>query len=123
MKKGVVFVLLAVLFLPMAGCNADKSLVEDEEEFVPYWWRDDPDFKDKNIDEDATNALGIPHFVVIVNEDQEEQDMYRKFTEEINERYGEKNIPHFRSCSSLAWFMYAPCCPFLSGSGHQDHLG
>ena len=87
-------VLLALLLLPMAGCNADKSLVEDESEFVPYWWRDDPYFKDKNIDEEATLALGLPDVVLGKSEDDEKNKMYRTFTEKLSELYGEKHILH-----------------------------
>jgi len=48
----------------LAGCDSDSGVIETNEEFVPYWWRDDPFYDDKDIDEEATNALGDPNVVL-----------------------------------------------------------
>ena len=89
MKKGILFLFTILMLLIAVGCETNNGMVETNAEFEPYWWRDDPYFDDKEVDEEATIALGDPHVVVMASEPRAPRDlMFDRVTAKIREVYG-----------------------------------
>lgn len=89
MRKGILFLFTMLMLLTSVGCANDNGMVETNAEFEPYWWRDDPYFDDKKVDEKATIALGDPHVVVMASEPRAPRGlMFDRVTAKIREVYG-----------------------------------
>ena len=90
----VVFIMLLLVFLP--ACENGAELVEPTSEKEPYWWRNDPFFDDKKIDEEATLALGDPNVVIgaSMEEPDEMQIAYNLIADKIAELLGAEHVTH-----------------------------
>jgi hypothetical protein len=89
MKKGILLLFTMLMLLTSVGCETDNGVVETNAEFESYWWRDDPYFDDKEVDEEATIALGDPNVVVMASEPRAPRDlMFDRVTAKIIEVYG-----------------------------------
>jgi len=76
------------MLLTSVGCETDNGLVETNAEFEPYWWRHDPHFDDKEVDEEATIALGDPNVVIMASPPRSPRDlMFDRVTAKIREVY------------------------------------
>ena len=91
----ILFLLVGLLVVAAAGCDVSSELAEPTQEKEPYWWRSDPFFADKNVDEEATLALGDPDVVIGASEDPDPlQVAYQRIAEKLIELYGEEHVAH-----------------------------
>lgn len=95
MTRSILFLLAGLLLVAAAGCDTNSELAEPRQEKEPYWWRSDPFFANKNVDEEATLALGDPNVVIGASEDPDPlQVAYQRIAENLIELYSEEHVGH-----------------------------